>query len=59
METDKYRNSKMKEMKINSEKELTRRRLKWKKRHFWNEKAEQLCTQAKTASQNKQTLHDD
>ena len=58
MKDNKYRNAKMKKMKIYSEKEVYNATSEMEKtrRNFWNEKAEQLCTQTKTAGQNKQTL---
>ena len=48
----------MKKMKIYSEKEVynATSEMERTRRNFWNKKAEQLCTQTKTAGQNKQTL---
>ena len=58
MEDNKYRNAKTKKMKIYSEKEIDNAASVKEKtgRNFWNVKAEQLCTQAKTACLNKQIL---
>ena len=58
MEDNKYRNAKMKKMKIYSKKEIDNATSVMEKtrRNFWNVKAEQLCTQATTACLNKQIL---
>ena len=56
--THKYRNAKMKNLKIYSEEEINTAPSKMERtrRHFWNEKAEQLATRQATAGQSKSTL---
>lgn len=56
--THKYRNAKMKNLKIYSEEEINTAPSKMERtrRHFWNEKAEQLTTRQATAGQSKSTL---
>ena len=58
IDENKCRHAKMKQLKIFTEKDITKSKcdLEKKRKIFWNEKAEQLCTNVKTANLSKITL---